>query len=127
MLLAGGCSGTPQAARIHHVVLLKLVDSAEVGELQRACDTALGDLPVVRGYWSGPPLETGRANVDGDYDLALHIGLASAADYDAYIAHPDHQALIAEWRDRLEWIKIYDVTEKGESPATSGSRSTASR
>lgn len=134
-VLGSGCKTTlhsgpgaapTQAARIHHVVLLKLVDTAGTAALLMACDDALADIPVVQGYWSGTPEPAGRANVDRDYDIALHVGFASDADYEAYIAHPDHQALIAAWRDRLRWIHIYDASGIGETPPTSGSRSPAS-
>ncbi len=97
------------------------MDAAEAGALLAACDDALADIPVVQGYWSGRHLDTNRANVDGDYDVALHVGFASEADYDAYVAHPEHQALIAAWRDRLRWIHIYDVAEgKGNQVPFSG-------
>ena len=35
----------------------------------------------------------------------------SEAEYAAYVAHADHQALVAKWQPRCEWIRVLDVLD----------------
>lgn len=113
LILATGCAasapGEADTVRVRHVVLLKLADPADGEALRRDCDTTLSTLPGVLEYWSGTPLDTQRDLVDGDYDVGFCMGFAGEAGYDAYIGHPDHEALVARWRPRLQWIRIHDL------------------
>jgi hypothetical protein len=113
VILSAGCAATGpgevETVRVRHVVLLKLADAADAESLLRDCDATLSALPGVLGYWSGTPLDTERDLVDGDYDVGLYMGFASEADYDAYIDHRDHEALVERWRPRLQWIRIHDL------------------
>ena len=114
MIFAGACAG-PQAARAHqanlnHVVLISLQDDADSGELVQDCDTLLLPIPEVRSYWAGTPLKIGRGNaIDGTYSVGLCIGFDDIADYRAYLANPDHIALVEKWKTRWTTIRLFDV------------------
>jgi hypothetical protein len=109
-LLAAGCAASADPpVRIAHVVLLRLADPAEAAALLAECDAAIPAIPAVADYLGGTHLETGRDLVRGDYDVGLYLGFTTAADYDAYVDHPAHQALLARWRERLSSITVYDV------------------
>lgn len=108
-----GCE-TPQymprrPAPISHIVFIKLSDPAEADALLAECDEKLAAIPGVLRYAAGKHLDTGRANVDGDYDAGLYIGFRSEADYAVYVSHPNHVLLVEKWRPRSQWMRVYDV------------------
>lgn len=111
--LCTGCATTPQRpprpAAISHVVLIKLNDPADVDKVLAECDAALACIPGVVSYASGKHLDTGRANVDGDYDAGLYIGFESEADYAIYVEHPNHVTLVNKWMPHTQWLHIYDI------------------
>ena len=51
----------------------------------------------------------GRGNIDSDYDVGFYVGFDRREDYQGYLDHPDHVAVVQKWRPRWEWIRIYDV------------------
>ena len=101
----------PRPAYINHVVLFKLQDPADAAELIDDCDTKLATIPGVASYFCGTHYDMGRANIDSDYDVGFYVGFDSRADYQAYVDHPDHVAVVQKWRPRWEWIRIYDVAD----------------
>ena len=117
MALANGCASSRAAApqrpaRINHVVLFKLHDPSDAGELIVDCDTKLGAVPGVRSYFAGPPIDTGRGErVAGDYHVGFYVGFDSPADYLAYVDHPNHVAVVQKWRLRLQWLRAFDVID----------------
>jgi hypothetical protein len=42
-----------------------------------------------------------------DYDLGIVVQFDSVEDYQAYLAHPIHQELVAKWRPK--WRRSYMV------------------
>jgi hypothetical protein len=117
--LLTGCTTPPPAAppgptrpaRINHIVFFKLNDPADADEFIADCDAKLADIPGVVSYYAGRHLERGRTNVEGDYDVGLYLGFMSEADYDDYIAHTYHIAIVVKWKDRLEWLRVHDVLD----------------
>lgn len=113
-MLAGGCA-TPSApsrpALISHVVLIKLKNPAEAPELIADSDAKLAKIPGVVSYVSGPPLDTGRSNVDGQYDVGLYIGFDSTDAYKRYVDDPRHVEAITKWKPRWESIRIFDIVD----------------
>jgi len=101
----------PVPARIGHVVLLSLQDPADASELIESSRAVLGPIPGITSLGVGTHLETGRAALIDDYDVALYIGFETEADYAAYLAHPDHVAYVDAWRPRLTSIRIIDILE----------------
>lgn len=102
----------PRPARINHVVFFKLTDSAETDALLADCDQLLAPIPVVRSYFSGRHIDTGRPSVESNYDAAVYLGFDSEQDYAAYVEHPSHVALVERWRPRLQWLRVYDVLDE---------------
>jgi hypothetical protein len=101
---------------IHHVVLVELGSSEEAAEMIADCDRLLPAIPEVRNYWRGTPFEMGREAVRSDYSVGIGMAFASAADYEAYLADPRHEELVAKWRPRWRSSRIFDVGDPG-SPA----------
>lgn len=123
--VAAGCESSPRAAQqaplqggaaprpaaINHIAFFKLKNPGDAAELIADCDHSLGRLPGVVSYFCGRPLNTGRTNVDSDFDVGFYVGFASEADYSAYVAHPNHKALVAKWQPRWQSIHILDVSD----------------
>ena len=108
---AGPGAIPPSPARIGHVVLLSLNDPADAPELIESSRAVLGPIPGITTLGVGTHLETGRAALINDYDVALYIGFETEADYTAYLVHPDHVAYVDAWRPRLASIRIIDILE----------------
>ncbi|MDI9403643.1 MAG: Dabb family protein [Limnohabitans sp.] len=94
-------------APLQHVVLVDLADDAEIPAMRAASDRALPHIPQVKGYICGTPVDIGRANVSGDYDLGIIVQFESVDAYKAYLEHPLHQELVRAWRPK--WKKSYIV------------------
>ncbi len=117
----GGCcptqcgmdgAGAPRPAMINHLAFFKLKDAAEAPQLIADCDAHLATIPGVVSYYCGTPLDTGRTNVDGDYDVGFNVGFQSEEDYRNYVNHPNHIALVEHWKPRWEWIRVQDVLDE---------------
>lgn len=112
MQLFGCAANTPsRPAAISHIVLIKLKDPALASELLLDSNEKLSTISSVATYHAGRHLETGRALVDGDYDVCLSVGFDSTESYAAYLEHPLHLALVERWSQHWEWIRIYDVLD----------------
>lgn len=115
-----GCSGPGRAggparpAVVNHPVFVKLKDPADAPALIADCDRRLASIPGVVSYYCGTPLDTGRAGVDLDFDVGIFVGFMSESDYAAYVAHPNHVGLVADWKPRIEWLRVHDVVDETE-------------
>ena len=98
-------------AEISHIVFIKLKNPADAPALITDSDRLLPGIPGVTRYACGRHVDTGRATVIHDYDVGLYVGFDSKEDYAVYVDHPDHKALVAEWRPRSEWLHAYDVLD----------------
>ncbi len=94
-------------APLQHVVLVDLADDADIPAMRAASDRALPQISEVKGYVCGTPVDIGRANVSGDYDLGIIVQFESIDAYKAYLEHPLHQELVRAWRPK--WKKSYIV------------------
>ena len=111
---ASSGAGVARPARIGHIVFLKLHDPEERGALLADCHRLLPAIPGVVSYAGGRHLDVGRASVDGDYDIGLYIGFETERDYAVYVDHPRHMELVETWKDRLAWIRVYDLLDERE-------------
>ncbi len=102
----------PRPAVVNHVVFFKLKDQADAARLIDDCDRRLARIPGITSYFCGRHVDTGRPTVETDYDVAFYVGFDTLKDYTAYVDHPLHVAVVAEWRSRFEWIKVYDVHDE---------------
>ncbi len=105
-------AGTParttvMPGRLQHIVLVDLEDDADIPRMRAESDRMLPTIPTVKGYVCGTHVETGRANVAHDYDLAIVVQFDSVEDYRAFLEHPVHQQLVREWRSK--WRRSYIV------------------
>jgi hypothetical protein len=102
----------PRPALINHLAFFKLKAPADAAALIADCDAQLGVIPGVVCYYAGQHLDTGRGDrIDSNYDVGFCVGFASADDYAAYVEHPNHQAMLAKWQPRWEWIRVVDVLD----------------
>ncbi|MEZ6232610.1 MAG: Dabb family protein [Phycisphaerales bacterium] len=102
---------SPRLPEVQHVVLLRLKDPLDTPDLVRACNALAEDVPSVRSAFAGLHVEIGRNNVDRDYDLCFIVGFDTVGGYREYLEHPAHLQLLADWRDRLEWIRVVDARD----------------
>lgn len=93
--------------RLQHVVLVELIEKADLAAMKADSDAMLPRIPSVRGYVSGTPVDIGRATVAKDYDIGIVVQFDSVAEYEAYLVHPLHQELVAKWRPK--WRRSYIV------------------
>jgi hypothetical protein len=112
----GGCAArTPtRPALISHVVFVTLSDPTLADAVIADCDRQLATIPGVVSYAAGPHLDTGRDNVDGNYDVGLYIGFDSREAYARYVDHPQHLALLAKWKSAVTSLRIHDVVDESE-------------
>lgn len=106
---ATGCISRP-SPRLHHAVFITLTDASQAPELIADCQR-LSTIPGVQSCAAGAPFDIGRSAVDGQYDVGLYIGLASASNYQAYLDHPVHTALVTKWKPRWKSVLIRDFHE----------------
>lgn len=105
-----GAAATP--ARINHLVFFSLKDPADAPGLIDDCRERLATIPGVTSLFCGEHFEAGRDNVLADYDVGLYVGLASPEAYSAYLTHPNHLALVAEWGPRFESYRVCDIEDR---------------
>lgn len=96
---------------ISHVVLFTLVEGTDEGAFIDDCRDLLGPIPGVTTLSCGRHLDTGREDVQGDYDVGVSVGLASAAAYRDYLTHPKHLELLDRWGPTIDSYRIYDIQD----------------
>ena len=96
------------AITIQHLVLIKLKDTNDRTALEKDCNAKLSSIPGVVEFSLARPIDIGRKNVDGDYDVAVSVEFASTDAYKAYLVHPDHLALVNAWKEKSQTMRIYD-------------------
>lgn len=109
VVLAGCSPNRPIEPAVNHIVFFKLKSAADAPALIADCDARLRPIPGAVAYYAGTHLDIGRPNIDSDYDVGFYIAFDTVDAYRAYLDHPDHVHLVNKWRDRWEWIRIYDV------------------
>jgi hypothetical protein len=121
-LAAVACQSTPEeqslarrevlgSPAITHLVLVQLKDPSRLAELVADCDRVLPAIEGVAGYSCGVPLDMGRSNVSGDYDVGIYVGFRDADAYRSYVDDPRHLELVERWRDGWKGVRIFDVIE----------------
>ena len=115
--LVAAC-GAPQRydSPLQHIVLIKLRDAGDTGALLADTRRHLSAVPGVEQLYVGRPFVLGRTGVDLDFDVAVIVGFADRAAYEAYLVHPEHTRLVNAWQPRFEWIRVHDALE-GPEPA----------
>ena len=96
------------AITIQHLVLIKLKDTNDRTALEKDCNAKLPSIPGVVEFSLARPIDIGRKNVDGDYDVAVSVEFASTDAYKAYLVHPDHLALVGAWKEKSKSMRIFD-------------------
>lgn len=104
---SGDAATRPMPGRLQHVVLVELLDKGDLAQMLADSDRLLPQIPTVRGYVAGTPVDIGRGNVAKDYDIGLVVQFDDEAGYRAYLAHPLHEQLAQKWRPR--WRRAYIV------------------
>ena len=89
-------------------MLVDVADDAEIPAMRADSDAQLPLIKDVCGYQCGSPLDIGRTNVTGDYDLGILVQFASVEAYQSYLEDPAHKALVAKWRPKWKSSRIVD-------------------
>jgi Stress responsive A/B Barrel Domain len=92
-------------------VFITLHDQSDLERIQRSADQELSTIPTVVSYASGVHLDTGRATVLGDYDLAIYLGFESIEDLGDYVDHVQHIAFVTKWKAHFESLRVYDMID----------------
>ncbi len=130
VVLLPQCTTGPGAAlpdgRLVHDVFFRLADPSEanIAGLIRACES-LREVPTVLDLATGArhPEMTREVN-QTDYHVGLHVVFADRAGLEAYIVHPVHQALLQQYAEHFENVRVFDYTT-GAAASTSLSNSLA--
>lgn len=103
-------SGTQSTAipPLRHVVLIKLENPADLTACEADARRRIAATKLARSLFIGSPVDIGRTTVDGTYDLALDMSFDSVEDYRKYLEHPEHQALVNDWKPRFRDMRVYD-------------------
>lgn len=112
-----GCAGpgspfdrkSEHASNLNHVVLISLADPADAAACADDCREMLAGIDAVETIWVGTPVDTGRAAVDGDYEVGLCVGFETAEALQDYLQDPRHLDLVAIWKPRATRFRIFDV------------------
>ncbi|HEX6960899.1 MAG TPA: Dabb family protein [Lacipirellula sp.] len=95
-----------------HLVFFTLKDKSPQARdaLVAACHKYLTDHPGVTHFSAGPRAEQYQRPVnDQEFDVALVVVFASAADHDRYQEAPRHKEFIAEQRDNWAAVRVFDA------------------
>lgn len=85
---------------LRHLVCIRFrpdTPAAAITAMQRGLERLPSIIPEIVDYRVGPDLGV----ADTSWDFGLSADFASVADFEAYRAHPDHQAVL---RDLIEPI-----------------------
>lgn len=99
-------------ALISHVVLVTLNDPSQADAAIKDCNAMLRDIPGIVAFSVGKHIDTGRATVDGSYDVGLYIGFNSADAYTGYVEHPQHIALVEKWKPSIKQMRVFDFKDE---------------
>lgn len=105
----GRAPGTPT---VLHVVLVKLRQPEHAERVLRDVVAVLNQTRTARRFDYGYHFESGRAEVDRDYDLALIMEFEGPAPYSAYLASDAHQELLRVWRPHITALRIFDLARQ---------------
>lgn len=117
VLVTGGCAQPRSAsieksadqAALHHVVLVSLKNPADTQQLLADCHRLLPPIASVRTWWTGTPVDTGRAKVDDAYEVGLCVGFDDEAGLQAYLIDPLHLELVEKWGPKASQFRIFDI------------------
>lgn len=96
---------------IGHMVYFKLKDNSPEAKKKflDSCDSLLANHEGTVFYSAGVLGESfkGGAN-DRDWDIALHVVFTDKAAHDKYQVHPDHKKFVADNKDVMEKVRVFD-------------------
>lgn len=97
-------------ARLAHHVFFTLKDRSEakVDELLAACKKYLDGHDGVVDFSVGTRVKDLNREVNGDFDVSLHVIFADRASHDVYQTAPRHLEFIAEQKDNWATVQVLD-------------------
>ena len=109
LLTRPGVADEPQS--VHHIVLFDLkptATEADIANMMTDGEAWLSRIPGVVDVQIGLKARDERDNHIKDYDVALYVELAQAADLDIYGPHPNHQAFVRRYTPLVEKFQVID-------------------
>lgn len=116
----GACAERPAIARGHellHVVLVKLKDPSRADELMRDTRAAIDAADIDLSLTPGRHADFGRPEVTADYDAAFIMRFPNDAEYQRYLASPEHTALVKRWMPESVSLRVFDIRPAGPDPS----------
>jgi len=98
---------------LRHIVMYKFKDGLPAAQLQEVIDAFAGlpkKIDTIVGYEAGT-----NVSPEGKSEGFTHVFVVTfktAADRDAYLTHPAHQAYVQVVKDRREKVIVFDYWSK---------------
>ncbi len=92
-------------------MFVELNDFAHYPEILADSDSLLATIPSVSKYAAGSHVDTGRATVSDDYDLAIYLGFESVEALAEYVDHDQHIEYVRKWKPKLKSLRVYDMLD----------------
>ncbi len=108
MLFLAGCA--TRSHHINHIVFVELQDISQVSEIIEDSNERLASIPVVKNYFCGTHVSSGRDTVKTDYDVGIYFAFDSLEDYETYVNHPGHISFVNDWKPKLKSLRVYDIS-----------------
>lgn len=111
-LLAAGCLTlySSPAPVLVHSVFFTLRDPGDAPALERACRERLGGTPGMVAFAVGPRAEEfDRPVNDTEFHVSLQVWFEDREAFDDYLVSPPHVALIEEFGERFEGVRVFDA------------------
>ncbi len=97
-------------ARLAHHVFFVLQDRSQekIDELIAACQTYLNDHDGIVDFQVGTRERELDREVNGDFDVSLHVTFKDRATHDVYQTAPRHLQFIEQQKDNWAEVKVFD-------------------
>lgn len=96
---------------IGHMVYFKLKDNSPEAKKKflDSCDALLSGHEGTVFYSAGGVAEAFKGEFnDREWDIALHLVFTDKAAHDKYQVHPDHKKFVADNKDAMEKVRVFD-------------------
>ncbi len=94
------------AAKVHHIVLLKMKRLDKVGPLFAALERLNGPIGGIESFQAGP--YASPEGLNQGYTHGFLMTFTDAAARDAYLVHPEHEQVKNEFLPFVEGVVAFD-------------------
>ena len=108
---------------IGHMVFFKLKDASPEARKRflDSCDKLLSNHEGTVYYSAGVMADAFKGDVnDREFDIALHLVFTGKAAHDKYQVSADHKKFVADNKDNMEKVRVFDSEHDGKKVKTGG-------